>query len=232
VDTVAIREFIYRLAARDDTTTAPGGGISVAALIDSLNALFTGTSGRLLHYSNLQPGAADDMFLVTSAGAADWQATPNFPRSVAQVFYTTSLNPQSTGDTTSSKHVCSISQLDREYPLAQGSTYANMRVAVHVRGGDAVNGYVYNVFASTVTAVGAGLANLTQGDKLLVRFFPATGVLSNKMLKIYRVPSGYSIGSGANQIYGQEIANVSIPASNFPVTGNVNVVVTLSYAVK
>lgn len=209
------------------------GGITSTALRDSLNALMTGGPRKLL-VSLLAPGAANDMVLVTAGGTAAWTATPNLPRDYSHVFWLgSSVNPQSTADTSGNKHLLYATVLHREYPVAHGTTYSALRVNIHVRGGDAINGYVYNTYSTTLTSTGSGAGAIVAGDKLACRFFPKTGTSVDKPFRLYRVPDGeHVIGAGANLVYGEEIAYINIPAAEFPSTGTVSMEVTLSYAVK
>ncbi len=232
VDTIAIRSFLRRLAQVDDSASSGASGMSLAAFRDSINHIMTSTTGRVMHYSNLQPGTADDQVLITASGAAMWTSTPNVPRSHSHVFYLgSSISPHAATDTASNKHLLYATQLGREYPVGQGTVWSGLRVNVYARGGDATSGY--GSYSSTMTATGSGAAAIAAGDKLVMRFFPKLGTGTDKILKLYRVPDGaHVIGTGINLIYGEEIASVTIPAAKFPLTTTCNLEATLSYQVK
>lgn len=228
LDTIAVRNYIRRVCGILDSTGS-GGGISASTLIDSLNALMTLTTGRLLHYSNIQPGPEGNV-LMTVSGAAVW--SDQIPRAASTTFYLGSaVSPHNPADTTSNKHLLYATQLSREYPVAQGTSYSGLRVNIYVRGGDATSGF--GSYSSTMTAVGAGAGAIQAGDKLAMRFFPKLGTGTDKVLKVYRVPDGtHVIGGGMGLIYGQEIGTINVPAAKFPLTTTCNMEVTFSYIAK
>lgn len=205
---------------------AGGGGIPS----DSLDVLMT-TGPRLLTESLVNPGTDGDL-LMTAGGQATWVAAP--ASELSHVFWIgSSVDPHNAGDTASYKNVLYATVLHREYPIAHGNAYSALRVNIHIRGGEAIGGYVYNTYSTVLTSTGSGATAIVQGDKLLFRFFPKAGTSTDKPLRLYRVPTGtHVMGSGANAIYGQEIAYINIPAAKFPSSGTVSMEITFSYGVK
>jgi hypothetical protein len=227
-DTLQLKAFIRRLAMIDDTTTTPGG-LSLAALIDTLNELMTGTSGRLLHYSNLQPGTDGDL-LVTAAGAATWTATPTIADRASQFCYWSSINHTNAADTTGDKHVAYVGALSREWPVPHGTVWSAVSANFYLRDGDKYEGY-----SATMTAVGSGAGAIAAGDKLVLRFFPGGNTSISKYVKLYRIPAGYHwIGTGvANKVYGEYIGHWIIDGAKFSSTSTAtNLEVNLTLKVK
>lgn len=218
LDTIAVREFATRLI--DSVIAASGGSITP----DSIDVIFTTTGGRLLHYSNLQPGL-NKQVLQTLAGAAVWVTDPELPDIVAQHFYSMSIDPWNRADTSNSKHVLYVSSLDREYPIAHGSSYSGVSANIFIRGGTTKHRY-----SATMVTVGSGTTALAAGDVLILRFFPMNVAATDKYLKVYRLPDGQS--AFGQSYYGEYIGYFLIPYADFPASGTVNLSVTLSYKVQ
>jgi len=143
--------------------------------------------------------------------------------------YTASILPHNAADTSGNKHVLLWTALDRELPLAHGTTYSALTANVFIRWG--VTPYTVHTYSTTWTTVGSGATALTAGDRIVARFYPQVGLLTDKLLKLYRIPAGTA---PYNVMFGEQIGLLTIPVAKFPthVGDAVNITITITYKVQ
>jgi len=137
--------------------------------------------------------------------------------------------PNNIADTANKKNVLCVFGNIRTLPIAQFSgtgTYGGFAANIGISGSASGE---KEYFASFSTLIYPGLANVSPGDKLFIRFWPNSSG-QDKHLKLYRLSWSQTpeyVSSGTN--YGEIIGDIAIPDSYFPASTSVYIEVTLSY---